>query len=101
MNVIIYYVWVYIYSTNYTNIIVRRKTMRDTVLDILTEIRGDIDFENETKLIDDNILASLDIVAIVGEFNDEFDVEISVEDLVPENFNSVDAMVKLIEAAQE
>ncbi len=101
MNVIIYYVWVYIYSTNYTNIIVRRKTMRETVLDILTEIRGDIDFENETKLIDDNILASLDIVAIVGEFNDEFDVEISVEDLVPENFNSVDAMVKLIEAAQE
>ena len=75
--------------------------MRDTVLDILTEIRVDIDFENETKLIDDNILASLDIVAIVGEFNDEFDVEISVEDLVPENFNSVDAMVKLIEAAQE
>ena len=75
--------------------------MRDTVLDILTEIRGDIDFENETKLIDDNILASLDIVAIVGEFNDEFDVEISVEDLVPENFNSVDSMVKLIEAAQE
>ena len=75
--------------------------MRDTVLDILTEIRGDIDFENETKLIDDNILASLDIVAIVGEFNYEFDVEISVEDLVPENFNSVDAMVKLIEAAQE
>lgn len=75
--------------------------MRETVLEILAEIRGDVDFENETKLIDDNILASLDIVAIVGEFNDEFDVEISVEDLVPENFNSVDAMVALIEAAQE
>lgn len=75
--------------------------MRDQVLEILTEIRGDVDFENETKLIDDNILASLDIVAIVGEFNDEFDVEISVEDLVPENFNSVDAMVELITNAQE
>ena len=75
--------------------------MKETVLEILTGIRGDIDFENETKLIDDNLLASLDIVAIVGEFNDEFDVEISVEDLVPENFNSVDAMVELITRAQE
>ena len=75
--------------------------MRETVLGILTEIRGDIDFENETRLIDDNILASLDIVAIVGGFNDAFDIEISVEDLVPENFNSLDAMIKLIETAQE
>ncbi len=75
--------------------------MRETVLGILTGIRGDIDFENETRLIDDNILASLDIVAIVGEFNDEFDVEISVEDLVPDNFNSLDAMVELITRAQE
>ncbi len=70
-------------------------------MEILTEIRKDIDFEHETRLIDDQILASLDIVAIVGEFNDAFDVEISVEDLIPENFNSVDAMVALIESAQE
>ena len=75
--------------------------MRETVMEILQEIRGDVDFVNETKLIDDNILASLDIVAIVGEFNDEFDIEISVEDLVPENFNSVDAMIELITKAQE
>ena len=75
--------------------------MKETVMEILQEIRGDVDFENETRLIDDNILASLDIVAIVGEFNDEFDIEISVEDLVPENFNSVDAMVELITKAQE
>lgn len=75
--------------------------MREDVLEILTEIRGDIDFENEKKLIDDNLLASLDIVAIVGEFNETFDVEISVEDLIPENFNSVDAMVELIMTAQE
>ncbi len=75
--------------------------MREEVMAILTEIRKDVDFENETKLIDDSILASLDIVAIVGEFNDTFDVEISVEDLIPENFNSVDAMVALIESAQE
>ena len=75
--------------------------MREQVMEILTEIRGDIDFENETRLIDDNILASLDIVAIGGEFNDVFDGEISVEDLIPENFNSLDAMIALIESAQE
>ena len=75
--------------------------MREEVMEILTDIRGDVDFKNETKLIDDNILTSLDIVAIVGEFNDVFDIEITVEDLVPENFNSVDAMIELIAAAQE
>lgn len=75
--------------------------MKEQVLEILTGIRSDIDFENSTKLIDDGLLESLDIVAIVGEFNEEFDVEISVEDLVPENFNSVDAMVALITKEQE
>lgn len=75
--------------------------MREKVLEILTEVRSDIDFENETKLIDDSLLESIDIVTIVGEFNEEFDIEISVEDLVAENFNSVDAMMELITRAQE
>ena len=73
--------------------------MREKILEILSGIRSD--FENSTKLIDDGLLGSLDIVSIVGEFNDEFDIEISVEDLLPENFNSVDAMVELITRAQE
>ena len=75
--------------------------MRETVLEILEEIREDIDFENETKLADNRLLSSLDIVTIVSKLNDEFDVEISVEDLEPENFNSVDAMVELITRMQE
>ena len=75
--------------------------MRETIIEILKDIRSDIDFENATALIDDGQLESLDIVAIVGEFNEEFDVEISVEDLVPENLNTVDAMVELISTAQE
>ena len=75
--------------------------MKEEIMEILTGVRSDVDFENSTKLIDDGILESLDIVAIVGEFNETFDVESSVEDLVPENFNSVDAMVELITRAQE
>lgn len=78
-----------------------KRNMRDEILEILEDVRDDIDFENETALIDDDLLESLDIVAIVGEFNEAFDVEISVEDLLPENFNSVDAMVELITRAQE
>ncbi|MDD6652023.1 MAG: acyl carrier protein [Eggerthellales bacterium] len=70
--------------------------MRDTILEILQDIRSDIDFESETELVDGGLLTSLDIVAIVSELNDEFDVDISPDDLLPENFNSVDAMVELI-----
>ena len=64
--------------------------MRETILEILESIRGDIDFENATALIDDNELESLDIVAIVGEFNEEFDVEITVEDLLPGDYQLVE-----------
>ena len=74
--------------------------MKDQVLEILAEIRPDIGFESATALIDDGMLDSLDIVAAVSEFNEEFDVDISVDDLLPENFNSVDAMVELIESMQ-
>lgn len=70
--------------------------MRQTILEILQEIREDVDFESQTALIDDAVLTSLDIVAIVSELNEEFDVDISLGDLLPENFNSVDAMVELI-----
>jgi len=67
-------------------------------LEILTEICPGIDFENETALIDDGVLESLDIVNIVSEIMDVFDIELNVEDLLPEHFNSVDAMLGLIES---
>ncbi|MBQ0097741.1 MAG: acyl carrier protein [Oscillospiraceae bacterium] len=75
--------------------------MREEILEILEEIRPDVDFESETSLIDGGVLDSMDIVAIVGEFNDAFDVKIGVEKLVPDNFNSVDGMIKLIESLED
>ncbi|MBP3891990.1 MAG: acyl carrier protein [Solobacterium sp.] len=68
----------------------------EKVLEILKGIRPDIDFEKETKLIDDKILDSFDIISIVSEFNDQFNIAIDVEDLEPDNFNTVSAMWKLI-----
>lgn len=71
--------------------------MREQVLEILAGIRSDVDFEDANQmLIDDKVLDSFDIIAIVSEFNDTFDVEISPDELLPENFNTVDAMVELI-----
>lgn len=67
---------------------------------ILTDIRPDVDFTAETALIDDGIIESLDIVAIVTGIMDEFDVEISVDDLLPENFNSAEAILAMIRAKQ-
>ena len=70
-------------------------------MEILTSIRSDIDFENETKLIDNNILDSFDIVSIVSELNDYYEITITAEDLEPENFNSVAAILALVEKLQD
>ncbi len=63
---------------------------------ILTELRPDINFDENKALIDDGILDSFDIVALVGEIGETFDVQVGVEDLIPENFNTVEAIWKLI-----
>ena len=59
---------------------------------IMEEIRPDLDFEKETALIDDGLLDSFDIISIVSEVNNEFCIEINVDDLLPENFNSMEAL---------
>ncbi len=63
---------------------------------ILTELRPDINFDEKKALIDDGILDSFDIVALVGEIGETFDVQVGVEDLIPENFNTVEAIWELI-----
>ena len=69
----------------------------EKLLEILKSIRDDVDFENETKLIDDEILDSFDIVSIVGELCDAYDITITVDDMEPENFNSAQAILALVE----
>ena len=72
----------------------------EKMMEILKGVRPDVDFVNEKKLIDDGVLDSFDIISIVSEFCDAFDVEIDVEDLEPENFNTVEAMFELINRLQ-
>lgn len=74
----------------------RRIVTMDKIKKILKEIRPDIDLECKT-LANDGVLDSFDIVTLISELIAEFDVEINVEDIVPENFNSVEAIYNLVE----
>ena len=72
----------------------------DELLEILAEIRSDVDFETETELVDGGILGSFDILSIIGELNDTYDIEITPVDIVPENFNSAQAMWNMVQRLQ-
>lgn len=67
----------------------------DKLIQIFTELCPGIDPECET-LVDDGEIDSLDIVSLVSEIMDAFDVEIPVEEIVPENFNSLSGMMSMI-----
>ena len=68
----------------------------EELMDILRELRPDVDFEKEDALIDDGILGSFDVTALINELMDVFDVEISMADLEPENFNSAQAIYDFV-----
>ena len=68
----------------------------DEVIEMLEDIQEDIDYRTTTTLIDDHMLDSFDILAIVSAADEEFDVAIPAKDIVPENFNSASALHALI-----
>lgn len=68
----------------------------EKLMKILKELRPEVDFEKEDKLIDNGIIDSFDLVALVGEINEVFGVEVEFEDMEPENFNSAENIYKMI-----
>ena len=69
----------------------------EELMDILQALKPEVDFESEKHLVTDRILRSFDIIALVREIYDEFDVEITAVDLIPANFNSAEAIYELIQ----
>lgn len=69
----------------------------DELLEILEDIKPNVDFKTCTDLIDGGYLDSFDILSIVSELNDAFGVEISPVDIVSGNFNSADALWKMVQ----
>ena len=73
----------------------------EQILEILEGVRPDLDFDIENTLVDDGILDSFDIITIVGELNETFGIEIDVVDLLPENFNSAEAIYDLVKKLKD
>jgi len=71
------------------------------IIEILSDLHPDIDFETAENLVDNKILDSFDIVSLIAEINDNFDVAISAEEITPENFNSAESIWALVERLME
>lgn len=78
----------------------RKKNMEE-LLEILRDLHPEVDFETCENLIDAGILDSFDIVSVIAEIGERFDVTISAEKIVPENFNSAKALYHLIQELED
>ena len=92
---------------NYNIIVIESQLKRsiheiqDTVIDILQELNPEVDFDSSQTLIDDGILDSFDLVSLIGELTDAFGVDISFDDIEPENFNSADQIAALVKRLED
>lgn len=73
----------------------------EELMEILRELHPEVDYEQCTTLVDDKILDSFDIVSIIAEIADQFGVTISAEHIIPQNFNSAQALYALIQRLED
>ncbi len=69
----------------------------EELIELLQDIRDDVDFENCTDLIDGKILSSFDIIQIISVLDDEYDLSIPASEIIPANFNSAKALYDMIQ----
>lgn len=71
--------------------------MREEIFQLLSAENPEIDFMASDGLVDDGILDSLTIVSVIGTLSMEYGIEIPYEEIIPENFNSIDAMAAMVQ----
>ena len=74
--------------------------MKEQILALVEEVLPQIDFTASDKLVDDWLLDSLSIVTLVSELSMEFGVTFDMNELTPENLNSIDAIVETVQKLQ-
>ena len=72
----------------------------DTLMEILEDVQPDVDFESCDTLINDGMLDSFAILSIVSELEDQFEISVSPADIIPENFNSAQAIWAMVQRLQ-
>lgn len=73
----------------------------EELLRILEDINPDIDYKVCEDLIDGHLLDSLSIISLIAELEDEFDITIPTVEIIPDNFNSAERMMAMIERLRE
>ncbi|MGN1167471.1 MAG: phosphopantetheine-binding protein [Lachnospiraceae bacterium] len=71
------------------------------LLEILKEILPNVEWESDLDLVDEGIINSIDIITIISEITDEYDIKISSDEMRAENFNSVQAIYDMIQRLEE
>ncbi len=71
--------------------------MKEQVLSILKEIKPTRDFEGVENIIDGGYLDSLELMGLITALTEQLNVEIDIDLITPENFNSVDAIAAMLE----
>lgn len=68
----------------------------EKIREILIDTRPEYDFLEKVNFIEEGMLDSFDVITLVTEFEEEFDLEIDGEDIIPENFCSTESIKKLL-----
>ena len=74
--------------------------MYNKVLALLQEEYPEVDFTSSDELVDEGILDSLTLTGIIAALSMEFDIEIPYDEIIEENFNSVEVMAEMVERLQ-
>ena len=70
--------------------------MEEKIIKILREINSDIPEDITVNILNTGIIDSFDVVNIVAELESCFAIEIDAEEIIPENFETVRAIINLV-----
>ncbi len=73
----------------------------EKIIEMLSSLKSGVDFESEDQIVTGGVLDSIDITEFITMLEDEFDIEIGMEYMENENFDSVEAIWDMVEELQE